>query len=98
MSRAKEMLMLGLTERLHGILLSVLDTLDDYREFERFQAEVWAPASQLHIILGRLGRYLTRVSGMVGTLPAATDLNVVSTAIDGLEADDATPAAQGVTA
>lgn len=91
MAKGKDILMGGLTEALHRFLLGILDALEPYRSAERFRTEIWQPTSTLHAILGRFGRFTVRSKNMAETLPAVTDLNVVSTAIDGLAQDEALP-------
>lgn len=86
------MLMKALTQKLHGMFINVLDSLDAYKDEEVFRTEIWQPTSKLHIILVRFGRLLTRSQAMAITLPAVTDLNTISTAIDGLAQDEAVPA------
>lgn len=95
MSKGKDILIAGLTETLHRFLVGILDALQPYREFERFRTEVWQPDSTLHTTLERFRRFIVRGKNMAAQLPAVTDLNVVSTAIDGLEQDDAVLAPQG---
>ncbi len=95
MAKGKDILMAGLTEALHRFLLGILDALEPYRDPERFRTEIWQPASALHTILGRFGRFILRSKQMADTLPTVTDLNVVSTAIDGLAQDEAPVAVPG---
>lgn len=89
MPKSKDILMAGLTEALHRFLLGILDALEPYRSAERFRTEIWEPGSTLHTILGRFGRFTVRSKKMAEALPAVTDLNIVSTAIDGLQQDEA---------
>ncbi len=95
MAKGKDILMAGLTEALHRFLIGILDALEPYRDAERFRAEMWQPESTFHSILGRFGRFIMRSKQMANALPAVTDLNIVSTAIDGLAQDEAPVAASG---